>query len=502
MAALGCSAPRGPDGGGAGAPPEVLPPDPTPRQQPPPQDAGAAQDASGDADAADSAPLPPNFIRCDVVITSKVMPDPLAVWAAERDAHGALGRDATLELRGASYRVEGDGVADVRAPFTLRTGDIGSGIVSFGDARVDDIEERGKLELFAGGLSSSIPNEADATSGAIEGLPLATIAVEGGTLDSAIGLVSERIGNTDRYHVNAAVSELTLDGIYQAFLQPEGTSGGDARIEWMPTGPVLVHEASSLTFYEEGVGSVVKPAGEALDVEYTSFGLAGDFTGGTLAIEGEPVRGTPVAVFGRAGMLRADASSVASVDGVRVTQAINEAGLVVPAAVEIVAESSEVWVRPSESRVVRLHYRERSYVGDAVLGAIEIEGAAGDLLELQTRFLPDTVTEDLIDAVIDTGWAAPLAAITAIPAVSIVFVFDVFSCIFGGCLDQPPPLAPFPQWIDAGAIGTMEVRVKGDLPVGTYYTSLTFTGRNYCAIKVPLIVHIGDEPPPDADGGD
>ena len=107
---------------------------------------------------------------------------------------------------------------------------------------------------------------------------------------------------------------------------------------------------------------------------------------------------------------------------------------------------------------------------------------------------------------IDTGWAAPLAAIAALPTVSIVFVFDVFDCIFGGCADLPPPLEPFPQWMDAGAIGTMEVRVKGDLAPGTYQTSLTFVGRNYCPVTVPLTVHIGQEPlAPDAgvsDAGD
>jgi hypothetical protein len=53
----------------------------------------------------------------------------------------------------------------------------------------------------------------------------------------------------------------------------------------------------------------------------------------------------------------------------------------------------------------------------------------------------------------------------------------------------------------AGAIGTMEVRIKGDLPAGTYETVLTFVGRNYCPVTVPLTIHIGDQPPADADGG-
>jgi hypothetical protein len=99
---------------------------------------------------------------------------------------------------------------------------------------------------------------------------------------------------------------------------------------------------------------------------------------------------------------------------------------------------------------VRLHYRERSYRGDAVLGEIQIGGNARELLELQTG-LPPTLTGEIMEAVIDTGWGAPLAAIVALPVVSIVFVFDVFDCIFGGCVDLPAPLDPFPQWMDAGA---------------------------------------------------
>ena len=64
-----------------------------------------------------------------------------------------------------------------------------------------------------------------------------------------------------------------------------------------------------------------------------------------------------------------------------------------------------------------------------------------------------------------------------------------------------PPLEPFPQWMDAGAIGTMEVRVKGNLGVGTYETSLTFVGRNFCSVSVPLTVHVGEPPPPPVDAG-
>lgn len=48
--------------------------------------------------------------------------------------------------------------------------------------------------------------------------------------------------------------------------------------------------------------------------------------------------------------------------------------------------------------------------------------------------------------------------------------------------------------MDAGAIGTMEVRVKGNLAPGTYQTALTFIGRNYCPVTVPLTVHIGEQP--------
>jgi len=496
--ALGCQEHNG--GGDAGFVPDDA--GRMPMMMPPPAmlpDSGTSVVDSG-ADGAIEPMLPPNFeLECGDA--PEAPDDPLAVWAEERDAHGAIGRPATFALHGATYRIEGKGVADVEAPFTLVAGKISGGLIDFEAAHVDDIEERGKLTVFTGDNSSSTPREAEAVAGGIEQLGIKTVLVEGGSIEGMVDVVSEQVGNSDFHRASASVVELELEGVSRASLLPEGGFGNDARIEWMPTGSVVIHEAAQLTFHEEGFGSVRKASGAALDVDYEQFGVGGDFASGSIEIEGERVQGTPVAVFGRAATLRAEAGSVEALDGLRITQAINEVGLVVPASVEIVPESPEVWVSPGEERVVRFFFRERSYTGDAVLGEIQTGGSASDLLELQTGFLENTLTEQLIGAVIETGWAAPIAAIASIPAISVVFVIDLFECIFGGCLDQPAPLEPFPQWIDAGGIGTMEVRVKGALGVGTYETSLTFVGRNYCPVTVPLTVHVGQEPPAPSDGG-
>jgi hypothetical protein len=459
-----------------------------------------------ESDAGDGAVvepmLPPNFtLECpsDDVLRSG---DPREEWAEQREAHGALGLPATLSLQGDAYRVEGSGVADVEAPFTLVAGNASFGIVVFGDARVDDLEERGDLSLYTGDLSSSTPREADAVSGSFKALGIGTVIAEEGVVEGMMDITVERRGNTDFFLASTTVNELELDGLYMASLHLANASDPSMQsIQWMPTGPVVIHEAAGLTLLEENVGSVRMPPAIPLDVHYTAFGVGGDFTSGALEIEGERVQGTPTAVFGIDAELRAEADSLEAVDGFRITQAINEVGLVLPASVQIVPEVNEIWVAPGEERVVRFHYREYSYTGDAVLAEIQAGGSADDLLEMQTSFLEDTLTAQLIGAIAETGWAAPIVAITAIPAISVVFVIDLFECVFGGCLDLPSPLEPFPQWIEAGGIGTMEVRVKGALGVGTYETSLTFVGRNYCSIAVPLTVHVGTEPPPPADAG-
>jgi hypothetical protein len=471
--------------------------DPMPMQ--PRMDAGSIQDASPGRDSGTTmAPAPPNFtLQCTGEPAGGAAGDPRAAWEKERAAHGALGHAASFSLQASEYRVQGTGHANVKAPFTLAIGNVGSGLVSFDGAVVEDVDEHGRVELYASG---NTPGHMQATAGEIKQLALKTVAVSNGMLDGAIDVASEVIGNTDFYRANATVSELALEDVGQAYLYPEGTTGLDSRIEWMPSGPVVLHEASGLTFYEADVGSVQQTMKAALDVDYEAFGVAGDITSGSLDVKDVEVHGTPSAIFGLDTQLRAGASSIESRESFRLTQAINEAGLVLPADVEIVPEAAEVWVAPSKTEVVRFYYRERSYGGDAVLGEIQIGGEAKELLELQTGF-PKTLTGELIGAVRDTGWAAPLAAIAAIPTISIVFVIDVFDCIFGGCANQPPPLEPFPQWIEAGAIGTMEVRVKGNLAPGTYATTLTFVGRNYCPVRVPLTVHVGEPPASDADAG-
>jgi len=493
IAVLGCRASNGesdagfvPDAGHDPIP--VVPVQPLP-------DSGVQDSGGVDGSVEPPPPLPPNFTLECASEPSNGTPDDVLEWEAEREAHGALGRAATFNLSGAAYRVHGIATANVEAPFVLHLGELGSGLITFADVQVEGVEERGELALF-----STDRQRLTASSGAVEDIAIKTVILEEGQLTAAIGIVPERIGNTDFYRAAANVKDLALDDIDRASLAVEGTQPSiDGRIEWMPTGPVVLTEASQITFHDEDAGAFEMLSNDALALEYEAFSLAGDFSAGSLEIDGEVVQGTPAAIFGREARVTSTASPVEALETFRVTQAINEAGLVLPASVEVVAETSEVWVPVNETRIVRLHYRERSYLGDAVLGEIQIGGQAEELLELQTGF-PETYTGEIIEAVIDTGWGAPLIAIAAIPVVSVVFVIDVFECIFGGCLDLPAPLEPFPQWIEAGQIGTMEVRVKGDLVSGTYETSLTFIGRNYCPVTVPITVHVGEEPPA-ADAG-
>ena len=76
-------------------------------------------------------------------------------------------------------------------------------LVTFEGAAVQDVEERGRLQLYAGGpMVGSMP----ASAGAIEALTLKTVVVEGGVLAGKIETVDEHIGNTDLYHASASAS--------------------------------------------------------------------------------------------------------------------------------------------------------------------------------------------------------------------------------------------------------------------------------------------------------
>lgn len=358
IAAMGCSAQREPS-----KPQRTNDAGPTPATPRAPMrlpDASLLEDASSASDgAAVAMPLLPNFtLACAGEPAGDLPDDPLSVWEAERAAQGALGHAATFSLRGAMYRVHGTGIADVQAPFTLHTGSIGSGLASFDAAAVEGVDVRGRIELYPGGAErGTLP----ASSGVIAALALKTVVVESGLLDGAIDVIDERIGNTDLYRANASISNLAVEGVHQAYLYPEGTAGLEERIAWMPSEAVVLREAASLTFYEAEVGSVRMAITQALDLDYQAFSVAGDFSSGSLDVEDVAVRGTPVAVFGHDTRLRAETDSIAALESFRLTQAVNDAGLVLAAAVEIVPEAPEVWVAPSETRVVRFHYRERSH---------------------------------------------------------------------------------------------------------------------------------------------
>jgi hypothetical protein len=473
-------------GGTAGSPPQQTEQDSSIDE--PPHDAGAEADAV-------TPELPPNFVlECDGEQPSDAAEDVLAVWQAERDAHDEMGYAASFEAHGATYRVNGIAGSPIQGPFAFHISSAGVGLISFADAEIDiDGEtETGRAELYAANDEGDVM----ASAGSIDGLQLNTISVESGQLDGTMELASESIGNTPLFHAAATVTDLTIENAHQVYLYPTDSTGGiDDRIEWMPTGPVVFQTASSLTFYDSEI-TLKKDLSNPAVLEYEAFSMAGDFSTGSIESDELEVRGTPVAIFGSGAELELGASSLQSHGSFQMTQAVNEVGLVIPAAVEVVSAEREIWVRPSESRIVQLHYRERSYRGDAVLGEVQIGGAAADLLELKTGFRL-ALTEQIIGAVIDTGWAAPLAAIAVLPTVSIVFVVDIFSCFFGGC-STGPDLEPFPQWMQAGEIGTMELLVKGNLSPGSYDASVTFVGRNYCPVTVPLTINIGERP---ADGG-
>lgn len=478
-------------GGGASGPMPTTPP----RLDGGTHDAGAT-DAGTDADA--PAPPPHFVLDCAASTPAEAQADPRAAWEAERTAHGALGYGASFALRGAAYRITGQTASAIHAPLVLRSKGSSHGLISFADAEVEGIEETGRVELYPGSDPTDF-REASATSGRIEGLAFRELGVEGGALTGALALTEERIGNTYRFYTDAVVRDLEIERARTVYLYPEGTIGLAERIEWMPTGPVVIRSASRLTFYDAEGAELLKTLSDPVELEYASFGVAGDFEGGALAIPELDVDVTPLAVFGTDGTVRAEDGSVASAGDFRVTQAMTAAGLVIPAEVEVVPSHRELWVQPSKTRVIELYYRERSYRGDAVLAKIETGGDANRLLELQTGFIP-TLTVQLIDAIIDTGWAAPVVALTTIPVVPIVFFIDIFSCLFGGCAAAPDPLAPYPLWMQAGEIGAMELRIKAPAARGTYQTTLTFAGRNYCPVTVALTVHVGD-PPADEDAG-
>jgi len=224
------------------------------------------------------------------------------------------------------------------------------------------------------------------------------------------------------------------------------------------------------------------------------FGIGGDFGQGRVGVPSLSYSGLPTAFFGVGGELSASADGdVVTPSPFNLTQAIDEAGLLLTSVVELAPTEITVDVEEGGYRVVPVSYREASFEGDAVLKEVAVEtNGPEDLLKIPVVPFENRTTR-LFDVLVDAGWGAPVLFVPVVVAAPFVFFADVLDCIFfGNCgSGGSVRVEPFLGWIDAGSVHEYEVYVAGSGSPGDQWdVTITYIGENFCPARLQLTVNI------------
>jgi hypothetical protein len=196
------------------------------------------------------------------------------------------------------------------------------------------------------------------------------------------------------------------------------------------------------------------------------------------------------AVLGTDAWLRLEGDRLTTVQPLQATQVLDQGRPLLPAAVELVPESSTVEVGFNETRWVRVAYRESGYRGAAVLDNLTVTGPAAGAVRVGLDAPPTHVDE--VIAVLDELAAfegSPLLPFVALAlgvtvgiAAAVVGFAEAIGCFFSGC----PERYPYPTWMAPGETGVFYFQVQAGLPPGEHDVALTFEGANHEPVSLPL----------------
>lgn len=401
-------------------------------------------------------------------------------WRAQRDAHGPLGVPATFNLTGQPLYVLGDGaVANLPAPFDFfpapRPGQ-NAGYLFFENANVSG-KGSGFLVLEA--------TTVHAAGGAFKDLKISRA-----NLNDTVALYTRLAGGLKpSVQFPPAWADASME-----FLGSDATGGAAKSLllsNYTRAALLAGGQATNLTGalnvtatnFHWSFTSWMRVAGA--QTRFERFGLGGLVTGGSLIPEGRPVVNTPLGVFGLDAALLMEPKHVQAKTTFRLTQALTNAGLLLPAQVEVVSSETSVSLAHGEEKWVSVSYREKSYIGDAVLKNVQVTGSGQALIQVPLKD-PQYFILQLWQAVLGAGWAAPFLAIPLAVATPWILIAEVLTCAFSVC----PQQYPYPIWMGTGSVDVFYFKVNGDLMPGEYDATITFEGQNYSSVKVPIHITI------------
>jgi hypothetical protein len=407
-----------------------------------------------------------------------------ARWRTEREGK-AVGVAASFDVSGSPLHLTASGQAQVDTPTAMKVGPSSQPsrrIVFFANAQVGAqtgllLLEGERLQVTGGTLAgvgiqeaTSRTHTADGGTSALVELrtqrnsalskPQVTFPEDWPEADSALFFADA---------FNAQPANLTLTGFTRGLLL---TAQGNLAI----TSSVTVTSASWMAW-----DSASRLEAQSATVQSARLAFGGAIEGGTLAsAELTPAPPRPVVIKGVEARTTLRPGSATSEGSFRLTQAVSEQGLLLPAELEIAYDSRPVTVKRDGRGLVPVIFRERTLRGDAVLADVQVTGSGKDAVRVPVEQV-DTFLGRLWTQVGETGYAAPVFAIPLAILTPWIAIGEWLSCLFSDCPEA------YPLWMEAGAVSRFTVVIDGaKLPPGSYEAQVTLTGRNHPAFTVPV----------------
>ncbi|MET0405751.1 MAG: hypothetical protein ABW123_25245 [Cystobacter sp.] len=214
-------------------------------------------------------------------------------------------------------------------------------------------------------------------------------------------------------------------------------------------------------------------------VDAPRFALGGALTGGSLESTGPSASPPPGGLMGEGARVLLEPGRARSEGAFQLTQAMADAGPLVPAEVQVAFDPKPLTVKPSGRGLVTVVYREKTMRGDAVLADIQVTGSGRDAVRIALD-QPESIVRELWDAVLETGYVSPIFAAPVLVASPFIALGESLSCLFSTCPEA------YSAWMRAGTVARFHIIVQGSLPPGPYSVDVTLTGRNHPAVTIPV----------------
>jgi hypothetical protein len=412
------------------------------------------------------------------------------------------GTPTSIDLRGTQVRIDNGltpHVTAASAPLQIEPANPELPVVAFGEATVEDLAtdaiHEGTLVVVGAGIL--------ATAGdiGIDALTEMSLYDNGAWLRPFA--VEEDDGMRPVLGEGAALDHqaaIDASSVYELDVQALELSAFDEAYVVTETGivpltsPLLV--TAPVAYW--AAGSHI--ATNAVDVTYTGETFIGlEPISGTITTEDGETETPPLAIFTRDVRLDVGPDHVRTIEDAPVRQALDADEALVASEVELRSCQADTLVMYlGNTRILRMAYRQPTGLTDAVFTEVIVEDQNGNVLPSRVTLDPALPSQLMAaaEAHPDSGWGQGLidfveawVEVTAAITEGLVCVFTFgLACpdSSSGGSSEPTPLAPYPAWMQPGAVGSFELEITAPYSAGEQDVTVRFIGQNY---ESTLVLH-------------